>query len=356
MTAPDRSIVAAAPAATARPLAAVAAAAAGALASIPAIPSITAITAITALTAVIACGVLWPAPAAAAPAAAPAPSAAAPSAPAHLYAVRLARPSVVGQKQLAVGALETTDLSKGGLDGAEPIQREERTTIRFVVATEVLEVSPRGNVRRAALTVRRLDKESGGLSVELAKPGEIFFARMSGHDRVVEQQGTPVAADLQQALAAAVPLRSDDEPTDDDLYGATQQHKVGDSWPVAADVFARFGAQLVTFDPKQVGGTVTLAAVKPVNGTLCMEVRWKVEAHRGSFKSGNLPGGLLGTLATMTVTGSATVPVDAGLPPLGRANVIAAGGDFTGTSADGASITVHRDLRQSSRVEYSRIP
>ncbi len=299
--------------------------------------------------------VALPSRAAAPPVSAP-PAAAVPGAQARTYAVQLARPSVVGQKQLAIGALENDDTSSGGLDGAQPVKRLDKATIRFVVASEILEVSPSGNARRAVLTVRRLDKESGGVSVELAKPGELFTARMVGHDRVVEQQGTPVATDLQQALAAAVPLRSDDEPTDDDLYGTATPHRVGDSWPVPGALFASAGAQHVQFDPKQVAGTVTLTAVKPVQGQLCLEVQWKVEAHHGSFKAGGLPGGLLGTLATMTVTGSATVPVAGGLPPLARANVIAAVGDFTGANEDGTGLTIHRDMRQVSHVEFSRIP
>jgi hypothetical protein len=275
---------------------------------------------------------------------------------ARTFAVRLTRTAAVGDKQLAVGSLETDDQSSGGPTGAEPTKRHDKVAIRFVVATEVQEVSPRGYARRAVLTVRRLNRESGGVTTELAKPGEVFTARMLGHDRLVEQGGTPVSPELQQALAVAVPLRSDDEPTDDDLYGSGEPHRVGDKWAVPAALFATSGAQRVVFEPAQVSGTVTLAGEKAVHGQPCLEVQWNVLAHRGSFKPGALPGGLLGTLGTMTVSGSLVVPVDPKLAAVSRHTVIAAVGDFTGTTEDGAALTLHRDLRQTFQVELSKIP
>jgi hypothetical protein len=282
--------------------------------------------------------------------------AAPPSGQTPAYALLLTRPSAVHDKQLVVGSIDTDDHSSGGATGSEPTQRHDKASIRFVVTTEILEVSPKGSARRASIVVRRLDKESGGVSVELAKPGEAFVARMVGHDRVVEQGGTPVAADLQQALAIAVPLRTDDEPTDDDLYGSAEPRRVGEKWDVPAALFGASGAQRVTFEPKTVAGSVTLAGQKAVHGVPCLELKWNVTAHNGSFKAGGLPGGLLGTLGSMTVSGTVVVPVDPRLPPVSRHLEIAAVGDLTGTTDEGTPLTVHRDLRQVFHVEFSKIP
>jgi len=114
---------------------------------------------------------------AAARAVAPAPpppvvsAAAPPAAPVPDYAVRLTRPAVVGEKRLAVGSLQSDDHLAGSKAGA-PSDERQTATIRYVVATEILEVSAKGNALRATLTVRRLTKESGGSSLELAKPGD----------------------------------------------------------------------------------------------------------------------------------------------------------------------------------------
>lgn len=271
------------------------------------------------------------------------------------YAVRLARPVAAGQKQLAVGSLESDDQESGGPRGDEQSRRSV-ATIRYVVATEILEVSPKGNARRVALTVRRLTKQSAGVTVELAKPGESFTARLRGRERLVEAQGAPVAPDLAEALAAAVPLRADEDPTDDDLFGSAERRHPGESWPVRADLFATAGAQRVAFDPKEVSGTATLAGLKQAQGLPCVEVRWQIEAHHGSFKPGSLPAGLLGTMSAMSVRGSAVVPVDAALQPVMRDTLIAGTGDFTATAADGRTMTLHRQLRQTFHVEWSRIP
>jgi len=280
---------------------------------------------------------------------------AAPPAPATDYAVRLARPAAAGEKRLAVGSLENDDHLAGKKAG-EPSDQRQAATIHYVVAVEVLEVSARGNVLRATLTVRRLTKESGGATVELAKPGAVVSARLVGRERVFELAGARLAPDLQTALAAALPLRADDEPTDDDLFGTTQRRRVGESWPANAELFARFGAASVTFDPKDVAGTVTLAAVKPVHGESCLEVRWKLEARHGAFKAGSLPLGFSGTTSSMSVTGSVLVPVAPALPPAGRETAITAIADISGSSEGGASVSLHHELRQVVRVELSKVP
>jgi len=293
-----------------------------------------------------------------APAPSPAPSApaasAAPAAPAADYVVRLARPAEAGEKRLAVGSLESDDHLSGTKAGA-PSDQRQTATIHYVVATEILAVSPRGNALRAILTVRRLTKESGGTTLELAKPGAVVSARLVGRERVFELAGARLAPDLQTALAAALPLRADDEPTDDDLFGTTQRRRVGESWPANAELFARFGAASVTFDPKDVAGTVTLVAVKPVHGEPCLEVRWKVEAWHGTFRAG-LPLGFSGAASSMSVTGSALVPAAPALPPAGRETAITAIADIVGTSDGGVIVNLHHELRQVVRVELSKVP
>jgi hypothetical protein len=277
------------------------------------------------------------------------------AAPAPDYTVRLARPAAAGEKRLAVGSLETDDHLSGTRGGA-PSDQRQTSVIRYVVATEILEVSGRGNARRAALTVRRLTKESGGVQVELAKPGEVVTARMAGRERIFEMQGARLASDLQQALGVAVPLRADDEPTDDDLFGTAQRRRVGESWPANAELFARYGASSLTFDPKDVAGTVTLAAAKPVHGVPCLEVRWKLDARGGAFKAGSLPEGFTGKTSSMSVAGSALVPVDPELPPAGREMAITAVADVSSASDGGAALALRHELRQVARVELSKVP
>jgi hypothetical protein len=271
------------------------------------------------------------------------------------YAVRLARAFVVGQKQLVVGSLETDDLSSGGAKGTEKSQHDSGV-VRYVVVAEALEVSPKGNVQRARLTVRRLFKESGGSNAELAAPGDELRAFVDGRRHVVMSRGAEMAPDLMEALGAAAALRADDDPTDDDLFGTAERRAVGASWPVNADVFARAGSQQLVFEPRNVAGTATLAGLRTIKGVRCLEVRWKLDAHRGSFRPGALPGGLLGTMSVMSISGTAVVPVDASLQPAERETNIAGTGDFTGAADTGDPLTLHRQLRQKLHLEISKVP
>jgi hypothetical protein len=286
------------------------------------------------------------------PAAAAAPPAAAPGA---TYAVRLTRGFVVGQKLLVQGSLATDDRSSGGAKGAET-SRHDNGTVRFVVVTEAVEVSARGNVQRSAITVRRLFKESAGIEAELAKPGDELRAYVSGRRRIVESRGAEMASDLMEALGAAAALRADDDPTDDDLFGTAERRAVGASWPVNADLFARFGAQQMLFEPKNVAGTATLAALQTVKGVPCLEVRWKLDARNGSFKPGSLPSGLFGTMSVMSISARTVVPIDPAQQPAVRETEIAGTGDFTGATDGGDPLTLHRLLRQTLHLEISKVP
>jgi hypothetical protein len=282
-------------------------------------------------------------------------AAAAPT-PAPDYAVRLTRPAAAGDKRLAVGWLRTEDRATGGPQGAAA-DRRQSSTIRYVAATEIVEVSPNSNAQRATLTIRRLTKESAGVTAELAKPGTVVTARLVGHERVFEMLGARLAPDLQAALAAAVSLRADDEPTDDDLFGTAQRRRVGESWPVNGGLFASSGAPGIAFDPKDVAGAVTLASMKPAGGVPCLEVRWKLDARHGSFKAGSLPAaGVLGTMTSMSVTGSTVLPIDDKLQPLSRDTTVAGVGDFTGSAGDGTPFSARHELRQVFHVELSKIP
>jgi hypothetical protein len=277
------------------------------------------------------------------------------TAPARDYAVRLNRPAAAGEKRLAVGWLSSDDRLSGTRDG-QPSDQRQTSTIRYVVATEIQEVGSKGNALRATLTVRRLVKESGGVSLELAKPGAVITARLAGRERLFELLGARLAPDLQQALAAAVPLRADDEPTDDDRFGTEQRRRVGESWTANAALIASSGPASVTFDPRNVTGTVTLASIKPVNGQPCMEVRWKLEARHGSWKPGSLPPGFAATNSSMSVTGSLLVPVDTALPPAGRDTSITGVADVSGESVGGSASSLHHELRQVVHVELSKVP
>jgi len=277
------------------------------------------------------------------------------AAPAREYAVRLTRAAAAGEKRLAVGSLSTDDHLSGTKSGERSDERQT-SIIRYVVAAEIEEVSPKGNALRATITVRRLVKESGGVSLELAKPGAVITARLAGRERIFELLGARLAPDLQQALAAAVPLRADDESTDDDLFGTAQRRRVGESWPANTQLFAGSGAASVTFDPRNVTGTVTLAGVKPAGGQPCLEVRWKLEARHGTWKPGSLPPGFAGTNSSMSVAGSALVPVDTALPAAGRDASLALVADISGESAGGATASLHHELRQALHLELSKVP
>src|ERR1700681_1813707 len=74
------------------------------------------------------------------------------AAPAQDYALRLTRTPSLGEKRLAVGSAQTDDRATGGPRPNTPDQRQI-STIRYVVATEILAVSAQGNAQRAALTV-----------------------------------------------------------------------------------------------------------------------------------------------------------------------------------------------------------
>ena len=127
--------------------------------------------------------------------------------------------------------------------------------------------------------------------------------------------GRPVAENIKEALELFfdADARKEDEITDDEVFGTKERKKVGDTWPINAELAARQAtAEGIKLDAGNVTGATTVVKKETVNGTPCLRLRSTMKATGFQMP---MPGM---TLDQSKVAGvfEASFPIDPSLPCL----------------------------------------
>jgi hypothetical protein len=228
---------------------------------------------------------------------------------AQYFAIHMSRPLAMGDRFVSSGSIQNDARMV-----AEPGHQanEEHSLVRYDLAVDVGEVTPRGLVSRAAITVRQLVRETGGTSTALLPPGEVVTARRAGSALILEVRGDKVSDEIATAIQHAVSPRRDEAPSDDQAFGTELRRKIGEAWPVHADAIVDLLPDELVVDAKDIEGTTTLTGQRLVGKNPCLELRSHYEVRDGSVTSAAMPGGVRPSLKIAT-TETRIRPIDPAL-------------------------------------------
>jgi len=224
--------------------------------------------------------------------------------PAQDFAIHLSPPLAAGQRYLASGTLQ---LDQEITPEQGPGTGEKHFLAHFEIAVRANEVTPRGNLRQAVLTIRKLEQQSGGSTIVLLPPGDEVTARRVGGKLVFEKSGHDLGEELSTVFHLVTEGRRDEKPTDDQAFGTQARRRVGESWPVNAAAVADLLSEAFVIDPKDVVGTTTLTGQGQMQGKPSVELRTQVEIRKGSRVAGLPTGGDL----ELVLTDTRVLPEDA---------------------------------------------
>ena len=194
------------------------------------------------------------------------------AAPEKDYEIKLHRPLKVGQqfKESAVGRCTKRQINQE--PGTPPVIKKEEFTVELESEDKVLEVDKNGVPCRVALTVDKCDRLRGDERKPLLPKGAVLMASAGNVGSVsFEVEGKPVAPEVEDALQRVFQLNRD-LPTNDEVFGTARRRKVGDSWPINAEVFAKaITKQGLTVGPENVAGSARLVRTCRVDGADCLE-------------------------------------------------------------------------------------
>ena len=227
------------------------------------------------------------------------------------YAIRLSRPNRVGQK-LHISALggqgETSILRIGDRPPRKSVRGFQVELDTFVT---VLAIDPKGEPSEVSCAIEKCVLIRGKRREELFPKGTVVSASVRDKREVFEVDGEAVAPQAAQALRLILSLAKG-TASDDEVFGARERKRVGQSWPINAAVAARDLAKVgVRCRKEDVAGKVALLGVAEVEGIPCLRIRATMDFRKVAPP---LPRGLEVQAGRCQVRLSGAFPVDTSKP------------------------------------------
>ncbi len=168
---------------------------------------------------------------------------------AQSFAIQLDPPLAAGKRYLASGTMQLDQEGAG----------EKHLKARFEIAVKVIEVTPRGNMQQAVLTIRELEQQSAGSTIVLLPPGAEVIAHRDGGKLSFEKGGIALSEELSEIFRLfTLGDRDDNKPSDDQAFGTELRRRVGESWSVNPAAVAALLSAPFPIDPKDIAGSTTL--------------------------------------------------------------------------------------------------
>ena len=235
------------------------------------------------------------------------------------YEIRLFRPNKAGDRyRISVTGHQIRQVMLRSASGETLRSERASFSVEMAGAVQVLEVDPKGNATRAAITVDTLVRVIGLQRDELLRPGTLVTEQRAGARQEFQIDGRVVGPDLKDALDVALSETNDPgAPSDDELMGTRERKKVGERWPVNRERLASFCSQdsdiNLAVAPQDIEGGGTLAAVARVGDIDCLRVDVAMTIL-GRPRDTKLPAGM--EKAKIEINISALLPVDPKLDQL----------------------------------------
>ncbi|MCY2930106.1 MAG: hypothetical protein NTV86_11545 [Planctomycetota bacterium] len=238
--------------------------------------------------------------------------------PAKDYRIKLSRPEKVGQEfQFTTSGSEKTEQT---LTIGEKVQT---TTDEFVFevkgAEQIGKTTEKGEPTEVAFTVETCVKIDGDKRSEAAPKGTVVIVSAVGGKKEVRAKdpGVTLSPDATRILRTAISVKAREE-NDDDAFGTDKRQRIGDSWPINAELMAKsfsreFGREGAV-KSADVTGQTTLAGLKTVEGVECLDLRFEVKLQ--NFAPPVRPEAKV-VKGEVTVSGTEYAPVDESMSALG---------------------------------------
>jgi hypothetical protein len=217
------------------------------------------------------------------------------------YRVVLDRHQQVGDKRrLEAQAREVAESTF--FEGGRRVQHNiDVKAIRFEGQCLTRAVNTLGNAIAVSCEANVLDDQRRGARLLSSGARVVIERRPNRADTKVTVDGTPASIEVRDALDLVLGLTENDE-SDDDVFGSPEPVSVGDSWPIDGDALGRQLETALHMKPVEPPtGKIELVAVTDFEGIPTMHFRARIDATEMTADDGN---------ARFTSTMENKLPVD----------------------------------------------
>jgi hypothetical protein len=229
------------------------------------------------------------------------------------YEIKLVRPVKVGDKNREISTGSNRQQSTV-FSGDQIIKSgQSLTTIELDAETTVLEIDKEGHPIKESLLVNQCSIKSDARTIPSVEKGTVITILVKDGKTAFEIDGKPVDEALSMALSLVENLYTGGV-SDDDVFGSSEKHKIGDSWKLNTE---KIPADLARHDVKTVKenieGTVKLEKLEKSGDIDCLLITAEMTLKDLVPK---LPEGLKIESSAMMNSFSALLPIDTSIPRL----------------------------------------
>jgi hypothetical protein len=220
------------------------------------------------------------------------------------YQIRMTLPAHVGERADAQYVATQTMHQVMNYDDHET-KRDESERVELDGIEEVKRVDGSNRATQVALEIKRCEEVlKDGTHRTIIPAGQTLLATAKkGEAELKLDHGTLNKKD-EALVRLIVHLREREGPSDDEMFGTKERQKIGSSWPINAEAFAKQPAQpgFDPVDPKNIKGTTTLVAVQDVPGfgpCLQLELDFTIQKMTGMLGEYKLIDGMYQSITEM---------------------------------------------------------
>jgi hypothetical protein len=229
------------------------------------------------------------------------------------YAIKLSRPKKAGMKCHVTGRATERE-EQALIVSGRTNHTENAYDLDFAADAEVLEVDPKGLVKKALFTLETCLKTSKQGREQLFPKGTVIVASsQEGKTVLSTKDGQPIPPAESKVLSAVISVHNEG-PDDDEIFGTAARQKVGSSWPVNTDVALRDLEKKMPGMTLSAGkGSTRLVGITKVDGIDCLDLSAEL---RMQVSPQNPPPGLKIIQNELTAKIAGAFPVDTSRQPL----------------------------------------
>ena len=218
------------------------------------------------------------------------------------YEIRLNRALKAGDELKISVTAKMSQSTTQAVNGAAAQEQKQEITVQFDGTEKAVEVDATGRETKETLTVDKFTQTVGGATTDVAPKGTVITCSVVDNKPSFQIDGKDVDASIAMPVGMVAEL-SHGDPTNDDLFGAKEHKKKGDSWDMNADLAKKsFADSAGGIEISELSGKTTLDDVSGDTMKISSTITGKVKPP--------LPPSVTVDDASMSATLKGTYPVD----------------------------------------------
>ena len=271
------------------------------------------------------------------------------------YEIRFLRPVKIGDR-FRINATGRNFEGIAVFAGQRLLQdKAEEIGVDLTATLTALEVDGSGKPSTYSVEIEKLIVVPNGVIAGILIPGAVVIGASNGPRFDFSVNGVPLDAWSSKALSIVVPTYHT-AVTDDEVFGTRERKKIGESWPVDADIAARSLNETLKLnvDKNHLSGRSTLDGIVKQGSTEYLVIGANMRVDKFSMP---LPNGITLQNGQLEGTFSGRFPVNPGRPPLSQSAKVSV--RFSGTRAadpNTPELTLNGITERSVQREFQLLP